>query len=104
VPALENRLFTTGLFVLCRYSFKPFAFGLIASGMSAKLVPLGQGDCRDYSTWLLADRGIKGEQTAVDAAAVADVAGRLGGALPVSPLQVARRGNVLFPATAAPAA
>jgi len=81
-----------------------FAFGLIASGMSAKLLPLGQGDCRDYPTWLLADRGIKDEQTAVDAAAIADVAGRLGGELPVSPLRVARRGNVLFPATAAPTA
>jgi hypothetical protein len=104
VPALEDRRFTTGLFVLCRYSFKPFAVGVVASGMSATLLPLNEGDCRDYPTWLLADRGIKDEQTAVDAAAIADVAGRLGGALPVSSLQVARRGNVLFPATAAPAA
>ena len=104
VPALEDRRFTTGLFVLCRYSFKPFAVGVVASGMSATLLPLNEGDCRDYPTWLLADRGIKDEQTAVDAAAIADVAGRLGGELPVSPLQAARRGNVLFPATAEPAA
>ena len=81
-----------------------FAFGLIASGMSATLLPLNEGDCRDYPSWLLADRGTKDEQTAVDAAAIADVAGRLGGALPVSPLQVARRGNVLFPATVEPPA
>jgi hypothetical protein len=101
VPALEGRRFTTGLFVLCRYSFKPFAVGVVASGMSATLLPLNEGDCRDYRTWLLADHGIKDEQTTVDAVAIANVAGRLGGALPVSSLQVARRGNVLFPATAA---
>ena len=104
VPALESRRFTTGLFVLCRYSFKPFAVGVMASGMSATLWPLSEGDCRDYRTWLLADRGIKDEQTTVDAAAIADVAARLGGALPVGPLQVSRCGNVLFPATAGPAA
>ena len=104
VPALDDRRLMTGLFVLCRYSFKPFAVGVVASGMSATLLPLNEGDCRDYRSWLLADRGIKDEQTAVDAAAIADVAGRLGGALPVSPLHVARRGNVLFPATAAPTA
>ncbi len=40
VPALESRRFTTGLFVLCRYSFKPFAVGVLASGMSATLLPL----------------------------------------------------------------
>ena len=104
VPALEGRRFTTGLFVICRYSFKPFAVGVVASGMSATLVPLNEGDCRDYRTWLLADRGIKDESTTVDAVAIADVSARLGGALPVDPLQVARRGNVLFPATAAPTA
>jgi len=104
VPALEGRRFTTGLFVLCRYSFKPFAVGVMASGMSATLWPLSEGDCRDYRTWLLADRGIKDEPTTVDTAAIADVAARLGGALPVGPLQVSRCGNVLFPATAGPAA
>jgi hypothetical protein len=104
VPALRGRRFTTGLFVLCRYSFKPFAAGLLASGVHARLLPLEAGDCRDYRTWLLADRGIKDEQTTVDAAAIADVTGRLGGALPVTPLRVARHGNVLFPSAGPPAA
>jgi len=104
VPALQGRRFTTGLFVLCRYSFKPFAVGAVASGMSATMLPLDEGDCRDYRTWLLADQGVKDEQTTVDAAAIADVAGRLGGARPLKPLRVARRGNVLFPSSAAPAA
>ena len=104
VPALERRRFATGSFMLCRYSFKPFAVGLLASGIHARLLPLESGDCRDYRSWLLADRGIKEERTTVDQAAVADVAARLDGARPVGPLQVARRGNVLFPERAAPAA
>jgi hypothetical protein len=104
VPALEDRRFTTGLFVLCRYSFKPFALGLLASGVRARLLPLDQGDCRDYRTWLLADRGVKGEQTTFGAGAIADAAARFGGTPPVGPSRVARRVNVLFPATAAPAA
>jgi hypothetical protein len=100
VPALDARQFPTGLFVLCRYSFMPFAVGLMASGIHARLLPLESGDCRDYRTWLLADRGIKDEQTTFDTAASADVDARLGGAAPVRPLRVVRRGNVLFPAAA----
>jgi hypothetical protein len=99
VPALEDKRFPTGIFVLCRYSFKPFAFGLLASGMSAKLWPLDQGDCRDYRTWLLADRGVKDEQTTVDGTGLASVAGLLGRAAPSQVVTVERRGNVLYPAT-----
>jgi hypothetical protein len=104
VPALEHRRFATGSFMLCRYSFKPFAVGLLASGIRARLLPLESGDCRDYRTWLLADRGIKEERTTVGRAAIADVATRLDGGLPAGPLQVVRRGNVLFPSNGAPAA
>ncbi|MBN1515684.1 hypothetical protein JXA32_03845 [Candidatus Sumerlaeota bacterium] len=66
-PALEEGRFTNGIFVLCRYSLKPFAAGLEASGMQGRLYPFESGDCADYSTWLLADRGIKNEQTRIDA-------------------------------------
>jgi hypothetical protein len=103
LPALDDRRFPTGLFVLCRYSFQPFAAGLLASGIHARLLPLESGDCRDYRTWLLADRGIKDERTTIDTAVTADVAARLDGALPRGPWRVARRGNVLFPSTGAPA-
>ena len=102
VPALESREFPTGLFVLCRYSFKPFAVGLRASGMSARMVPLDQGDCRDYRTWLLADRGIKIERTTVDGAAMAGVASLMDAAAGAAAVRVERRGNVLYPLAVGP--
>ena len=104
LPALEARRFPTGLFVLCRYSFRPFAVGLMASGVSARLVPLGQGDCRDYRTWLLADRGIKDDQTTVDAVGLAGVGSLLGATAAAPAARIERRGNVLFPLPAGPAA
>jgi hypothetical protein len=97
VPAMRRRAFASGLFVLCRYSFKPFAFGLLAAGMSGRLLPLEQGDFRDYRTWLLADRGIKHEQTAVGAAAMADAARQLPAGASPRAIRVERRGNVLHP-------
>jgi hypothetical protein len=104
VPAMRQCAFTSGLFVLCRYSFRPFAFGLLASGMSGCLLPLEQGDCRDYRTWLLADRGTKDEQTTVGRAGMAGAASLLGRAVPLQALTVERRGNVLHPLAARPAA
>jgi hypothetical protein len=102
MPAMTRGAFTTGLFVLCRYSFKPFALGLLASGLSGRLLPLDQGDCRDYKTWLLADRGVKDEQTTIDARGMAGAASLLGAPVCSQALLVERRGNVLFPATAGP--
>jgi hypothetical protein len=104
MPALEAGRFRTGLFVLCRYSFKPFALGLLASGMRARMLPLEQGDCRDYRTWLLADRGIKPEQTTMDRAAMTGVADQLGGAALAEASRCERRGNVLYPMNAAASA
>ena len=63
-PALNEGRFSSGLFVLCRYSLEPFAVGLLASGIRGWLFPFERGDCADYKTWLLADRGVKDEQTA----------------------------------------
>lgn len=99
-PSLEIRRFSTGLFVLCRYSIRPFAAGLLASGIRARLLPLEAGDCRDYRTWLLADRGIKDEQTTVGGNGMAGVASLLGRMAPPRSLTVERRGNVLYPAMA----
>jgi hypothetical protein len=104
VPALDGRLFRRGVFVLCRYSFKPFAAGLLASGMSARLLPLGSGDCRDYPTWLLADRGIKAERSTVADPGLAGVPCALGDGPPQRATRFERRGNVLHPARAGPAA
>ena len=65
VPALENRRLLSGIFVLCRYSFQPFAMGLAASGIHGMLFALDSGDCSDYETWLQADRGVKQERSSV---------------------------------------
>jgi len=66
VPALNKGRYTSGLFALCRYSLQPFAVGLLASGVEGRLIPFEKGDCRDYRTWLLADKGIKDERTELD--------------------------------------
>ena len=65
LPGLNENRFTSGVFVLCRYSLRPFAVGLLAAGIRGWLLPFEQGDCRDYKTWLLADRGIKDERTSI---------------------------------------
>jgi TolA-binding protein len=64
-PAIDEGRFSSGLFALCRYSLRPFAVGMLASGIQGWLFPFGKGDCRDYKTWLLADIGIKDEQTEI---------------------------------------
>jgi hypothetical protein len=97
VPAMRQCAFTSGLFVLCRYSFRPFAFGLLASGMSGCLLPLEQGDCRDYRTWLLADRGTKDEQTTIGVRALGDATKLLPETAYPRSIRVERRGNVLHP-------
>ena len=63
LPAIETQKFNKGLFGLCRYSFEPFKIGLLISGIDAYLFPYKSGDCQDYKTWLLADIGIKDDQT-----------------------------------------
>ena len=65
-PAIAEGTFSSGLFLLCRYSLRPFAVGMLASGIRGWLFTLNKGDCRDYKTWLRADRGIKEEQTGID--------------------------------------
>jgi hypothetical protein len=97
VPAMRRCAFASGLFVLCRYSFGPFAFGLLASGMSGRLLPLEQGDCRDYRTWLLADRGTKDEQTTLGAEVLGEAAKLLPNRAYPRSMCVERRGNVLYP-------
>ena len=65
LPSLRNSRFTSGVFVLCRYSFEPFATGMLVSGIRGWLLPFEQGDCRDYKTWVRADRGDKTDQTVI---------------------------------------
>jgi len=103
VPALDDGRFSSGLFVLCRYSLRPFALGLLASGMRGWLFPFESGDCQDYRTWLLADRGIKEEQTVIDGPNQKKIKGLLESASKESSpaTQFERRGNVLYGRVAA---
>jgi hypothetical protein len=64
-PSLKRQRFASGLFVLCRYSLRPFAVGLNAAGVRGWMIPFGHGDCANYRTWLMADRGVKDDQTSV---------------------------------------
>lgn len=98
-PALADGRFAAGLFTLCRYSLKPFATGLLAAGMRGWLVPFETGDCRDYRTWLQADRGNKQEQTAINEPNRLAMVAMLRAAAPepAGPVRFQRRGNVLFP-------
>ena len=105
-PALDDRRFTSGLFALCRYSLRPFAVGLLAGGMRGWMFPFEQGDCRDYKTWLKADRGTKDERTEINPPNRSAIREFLRAAAPDSPPAAGfeKRGNVLFPLLAAESA
>ena len=98
-PALDEGRFSSGLFVLCRYSLRPFAVGMLASGIRGWLFPFERGDCRDYRTWLQADRGIKEEQTEINEPNQRTIRALLANAAkePTPDTRFERRGNVLYP-------
>jgi hypothetical protein len=99
VPAMEGR-FSSGLFTLCRYSLRPFAVGLLASGVRARLFPFETGDCRDYKTWLLADRGVKDDRTEMAETSRTTLNRLLADAArPSPPSRFSKRGNVLYAVT-----
>lgn len=98
-PALNEGRFSSGLFVLCRYSLRPFAVGLLASGIRGWVFPFESGDCRDYKTWLLADRGIKEERTEIGEPNQEAIRELLAKAAkePMPYTQFEKRGNILYP-------
>ena len=98
-PSLAGRRFSSGVFALCRYSLQPFAVGLLASGIRGWLFTFEKGDCRDYKTWLRADRGIKEEQTAIHAPnqeAIRKLLGEVARA-PRPTTHFEKSGNILYP-------
>ena len=99
VPALDARRFSAGLFVLCRYSLQPFAVGLLAGGVQGWMFPFENGDCRDYPTWLQADRGIKEERTDIHPANQAAIREFLRAAAAPAPRATgfAKHGHLLCP-------
>ena len=98
-PSLRKPRFTSGLFVLCRYSVQPFAAGMLASGIRGWIFQFHQGGCRDYGSWLMADRGIKKEQTAIHDSTQTEINEILKNAsresMPAARFK--KRGNVFFP-------
>jgi hypothetical protein len=98
-PALNKGRFSSGLFVLCRYSRQPFAVGLLASGMRGRFFLLERGDCTNYKTWLLADRGVKDKQTSISEQNRKIISKLLGNVTnqPESLKKVTRQGNILCP-------
>lgn len=98
-PAINEGRFSSGLFMLCRYSHRPFAVGLLASGIRGWLLPFERGDCMDYKTWLLADRGVKDEQTSIsqqNRKIIRELFGNVTNE-PDSPKKFKRQGNILCP-------
>lgn len=98
-PALDKGVFRRGRFLLCQYSFQPFLVGLYAAGIEGMLYPFCDGDCRDYKTWLKADKGIKYEQTKLTPETQAKLAEQIeseaGHAGTV--VRIERRGNIYYP-------
>ncbi|MGD9781303.1 MAG: hypothetical protein AB7V14_04020 [Kiritimatiellia bacterium] len=101
-PSLDEGRFSAGLFALCRYSLKPFAVGLLAAGVRAWMFPFEKGDCRDYETWLRADRGIKEERTEIhppNRSAIREFL-RAAACEPAPAVRFEKRDHVLFPLAA----
>lgn len=98
-PSLNERRFTSGFFILCRYSMRSFAVGLLVSGIRGRMFPFESGDCLDYKTWLLADRGIKGERTEINEMNLNTIREILTKAVKDSmpDTKFEKRGNILYP-------
>ena len=99
LPSLDDQRFTTGIFALCRYSIRPFSVPLITAGVRAWLFPYERGDCTDYGTWLLADQGIKKEQTNLaeeDLKAICDLLEASAEPVP-SRVKSYEKGNIYYP-------
>lgn len=63
LPAMNSNFTQTAVFGLCHYSLEPFKMALHITDINATLFTFESGDCRDYSTWRKADKGIKLDQT-----------------------------------------
>ena len=101
-PALDERRFTAGIFALCRYSLRPFAVGLLAGGVRGWMFPFEKGDCRDYKTWIQADRGTKEERTEINPPNRSAIREQLRAAAqePTPAAGFEKRGHVLYPRAA----
>lgn len=65
LPALEKRGPRRILAFVCPYSLHPFALACLICGLEGVILTFAKGACADYEAWLLADKGIKPEQTTI---------------------------------------
>ena len=99
IPSLNKGRFSSGLFVLCRYSLRPFTVGLLASGIRGCLFPFERGACRNYKSWLLSVNGINEKKTEINESnqkAISELLGK-GCKVPMLNTEFERRGNILYP-------
>jgi hypothetical protein len=80
IPTLESDRFRYGLFLQCAYSIPAMSLPLLICRIQSVLVGYGEGDCRDYPQFVLADEGTKDERTALSPSAHARVLDFLHGA------------------------
>ena len=76
--------------------------GIRAAGVRGWMFPFEKGDCRDYPTWLRADRGIKEERTEIDSPSRSAIRKLLLDAAkdPAPAARFEKRGHVLYPLAA----
>jgi hypothetical protein len=68
-------------------------------GLHAWLFPYDRGDCADFPTWLLADQGIKREQTGLRPPDLARILGLLESVeSPAEPIRTMNEANLYVPA------
>lgn len=66
IPSIDRERFKQVIMCLCPYSVQAITLPLIICGLEGFLMSYASGNCLDYQQWLLADRGIKREMTALN--------------------------------------
>ncbi len=83
--------------IICRYSYEPIKFAISICGIRTFLFSYLEGDCKDYPTWLKADKGIKLEQTRIHSDYLKQISKIIKSGNVLSVLKYINRGNVFIP-------
>jgi hypothetical protein len=96
LPSIQNNLYSAALLGLCHYSFEPFKLALSICSLEASLFSFAEGDCKDFKTWDLADKGIKHDRTALKTEDIDAIVGILNNSPRAKPLdlQCTRSGHI----------
>ncbi len=66
IPQIKLCKFPASILLLCPYSIQAILPALIFCEIDALLLAYNRGYCQDYKQWLMADRGMKVEMTALN--------------------------------------